>query len=67
MRRLAAVTELAAAGIPVGVLAAPMIPGLNDAELERILAASTQAGATSASYVLLRLPLELRQECSRPG
>jgi DNA repair photolyase len=61
VRRLAAVSELAAAGIPVGVLAAPMIPGLNDAELERILAASTQAGATSASYVLLRLPLELRQ------
>ena len=61
VRRLAAVTQLAAAGIPVGVLAAPMIPGLNDAEMERILAAAAQAGAGVASYVLLRLPLELRQ------
>ena len=60
-RRLAAVTALAAANIPVGVLAAPMIPGLNDAEMERILAAAKQAGAGVASYVLLRLPLELRQ------
>ena len=60
-RRLAAVTALKEAGIPVGVLAAPMIPGLNDAEMERILAAAKQAGAGAASYVLLRLPLELRQ------
>ena len=60
-RRLEAVTALAKAGIPVGVLAAPMIPGLNDAELERILAAAAQAGAGTANYVLLRLPLELRQ------
>ena len=60
-RRLAAVAALAEAGIPVGVLAAPMIPGLNDAELERILAAASQAGAGTASYVLLRLPMELSQ------
>ena len=60
-RRLAAVTALAQAGIPVGVLAAPMIPGLNDAEMEKILTAAAQAGAGTASYVLLRLPLELRQ------
>lgn len=60
-RRLAAVSALAAAGVPVGVLAAPMIPGLNDAELERIIAAAKQAGASTVSYVLLRLPLELRQ------
>ena len=60
-RRLDAVRGLAAAGVPVGVLAAPMIPGLNDAEMERILAAAQAAGAQSASYVLLRLPLELRQ------
>ncbi len=60
-RRLAAITALADAGIPVGVLAAPMIPGLNDAELERILAAAAQAGAETANYVLLRLPMELRQ------
>ena len=60
-RRLDAVRGLAEAGVPVGVLAAPMIPGLNDAEMERILAAAQAAGAHSASYVLLRLPLELRQ------
>ena len=50
---------LARAGIPVGVLAAPMIPGLNDAELERILEMSARAGASRAGYVLLRLPLEI--------
>ncbi len=60
-RRLAAVTALAQAGVPSGVLAAPMIPGLNDAELEKILAASARAGARHAGYVLLRLPHELRQ------
>jgi DNA repair photolyase len=58
-RRLAAVTALAAAGIPTGVLASPMIPGLNDAELETILEAAAQAGATSAGAILLRLPHEL--------
>jgi DNA repair photolyase len=42
-------------------MAAPMIPGLNDAELERILQAAANAGATSAGYVLLRLPHELRE------
>jgi DNA repair photolyase len=60
LKRLAAITELAKAGIPVGVLAAPMIPGLNDAEMERILEASARAGATRAGYVLLRLPLEIK-------
>jgi DNA repair photolyase len=59
--RLRAVSALAAAGVPVGVLAAPMIPGLNDAELEAILKASAAAGAARAGYVLLRLPLELRE------
>ena len=58
-RRLQAIAELAAAGVPAGVLAAPMIPGLNDAELERILEAAARAGATSAAFVLLRLPHEL--------
>ena len=58
--RLRALAELAQAGIPVGVLAAPMIPGLNDAELETIIEAAYKAGARSANYVLLRLPLELR-------
>lgn len=60
-RRLQAIEALSQAGIPAGVLAAPMIPGLNDAELERILAASANAGARHAGYVLLRLPLELRE------
>ncbi len=58
--RLQAVSALQAAGVPVGVLAAPMIPGLNDAELEAILKAAAAAGASRAGYVLLRLPLELR-------
>jgi DNA repair photolyase len=60
-RRLQAVAALNQAGIPAGVLAAPMIPGLNDAELEAILARAEQAGARHAGYVLLRLPLELRE------
>jgi DNA repair photolyase len=58
-RRLAAISALAAAGIPTGVLAAPMIPGVNDAELERILSECARSGATRAGYVLLRLPLEI--------
>ena len=60
-RRLQAIEALARAGIPSGVLAAPMIPGLNDAELERILEAAARAGATAAGWVLLRLPHELRE------
>ncbi len=59
-RRLQTIGRLAEAGIPTGVLAAPMIPGLNDCELERILAAAAVAGARSAGYTLLRLPGELR-------
>ncbi|MDA5193381.1 PA0069 family radical SAM protein [Govanella unica] len=59
-RRLAAIQELAAAGIPVGVMAAPMIPALNDHELEAILTAAEDAGARSAGYVLLRLPIEVK-------
>ena len=61
LRRLAAMLELHRAGIPVGVLAAPMIPGVNDAELEKILEAAHAHGARAAGYVLLRLPLEIRQ------
>ncbi len=60
-RRIAALEGLASSGIPCGVLAAPMIPGLNDPELERILEAAARAGAANAGMVLLRLPLELRQ------
>lgn len=58
-RRLATISALNQAGIKVGVMASPMIPGLNDAELERILETSAQAGATSAAAILLRLPHEL--------
>jgi DNA repair photolyase len=47
---------VAAAGVPVGVMIGPVIPGLNDAEIPRILAAAKRAGARSASWVLLRLP-----------
>ena len=59
-RRLQAIEALSQAGVPVGVLAAPMIPGLNDMELERILQAARDRGARHAGYVLLRLPHELR-------
>ena len=59
-RRLAAIQDLVAAGVPAGVLAAPMIPGLNDMELENILQAARRHGAQHAGYVLLRLPHELR-------
>ncbi|HEX2940465.1 MAG TPA: PA0069 family radical SAM protein, partial [Rhodopila sp.] len=59
-RRLNAVAELTRAGVPTGVLAAPMIPALNDAEMEKILEAAAKAGARHAGYILLRLPLELR-------
>ncbi len=58
-RRLRTIERLAGAGIPTSVLAAPMIPGLNDCELERILAAGAAAGARSAGHTLLRLPGEL--------
>jgi DNA repair photolyase len=54
--RLEAVRKLADAGVPVGVMAAPMIPGLNDHELPAILAAAADAGARHAGYVPLRLP-----------
>lgn len=59
-RRLNAIAALSAAGIPVGVMVAPLIPGLNDTELESILAAARQKGARYAGYILLRLPHELR-------
>ncbi|WP_439610569.1 PA0069 family radical SAM protein [Reyranella sp.] len=59
-RRLAAIRELADAGIPVGVMTAPMIPGLNDHEMEAILDAAAAAGATRAGYTALRLPLEIK-------
>ena len=60
VRRLAAVEALAKAGIRVSVNTAPMIPGLNDHELEALLEAAAAAGACGAGYVLLRLPLEIK-------
>ncbi|MGQ3112127.1 MAG: PA0069 family radical SAM protein [Brevundimonas sp.] len=59
-RRLDAITALSEAGVPVGVGFAPVIPGLNDHELEAILEAAAKAGATTAMYVTLRLPLEIK-------
>jgi DNA repair photolyase len=58
--RLRVIQQLAEAGIPVGVLVAPVIPALTDHELEDIMAAAKAAGATRAGYVLLRLPHELK-------
>ncbi len=58
-RRLEAIHALSEGGIPTSVMAAPVIPALNDHELERILEASHAAGAREAGYVLLRLPLEV--------
>jgi DNA repair photolyase len=60
-RRLEVVRTLAEAGIPVGVLVAPLIPALNDHELERILGAANAAGASRAETLLLRLPLEIKE------
>ncbi len=59
-RRLAALAALAAAGVPTGVLVAPLIPALNDTDLERILDAARAAGCREAGYGLLRLPHEVR-------
>jgi len=58
-RRLEAIRRLSEAGVPVAVLTAPMIPGLTDWEMDRILEAAREAGAVTAGYVLLRLPLEI--------
>jgi DNA repair photolyase len=59
-RRIEAISALHRAGVPVGVMVAPVIPILTDAELESILEAAHAAGATSAGYVLLRLPYEVK-------
>jgi len=58
--RLRVIRQLHQAGIPVGVLVAPVIPAITDHELEDILAAAREAGAGSAGYVLLRLPHEVK-------
>ena len=59
-KRLEAIRALAAAGVPAGVMVAPVIPGLTDPELESILLAAARAGAREAGWLLLRLPLEVR-------
>ena len=59
-KRLEAISRLADAGCPVGVGFAPVIPGLNDHELEAVLEAAAKAGASTAMYVTLRLPLEIK-------
>ena len=72
-RRLEAVTALSDAGVPVTVMMAPIIPGLTDSEIEPLLERSASAGAENAHYVLLRLPLEVRDlfkdwlEAERPA
>jgi DNA repair photolyase len=60
-RRLDAIRALNDAGVPVGVMTAPMIPGLNDHEMEAILEAAAEAGATRAGFTVLRLPLEIKE------
>ncbi|MGE0626466.1 MAG: PA0069 family radical SAM protein [Hyphomicrobiaceae bacterium] len=59
-KRLDAIRQLVEAGVPAQVMVAPIIPGLNDHEIESILDAATAAGAREAGYVMLRLPLELK-------
>ncbi len=59
-RRLQTLTTLAAAGIPTGVMFAPVIPALNDAHLEDVLESAAAAGALHAGYVMLRLPGEVK-------
>lgn len=60
-RRLQTITRLTKAGIPVRIMAAPLVPGLSDSELEAILAAGAKAGADMASWIMLRLPLEVSE------
>jgi DNA repair photolyase len=72
-RRLSVVAALAQAGIPTAVMVAPLIPALTDHEMEAILAAAREAGASSAGYILLRLPHEVKPlfrawlDSCRPG
>lgn len=60
-KRLDALSQLTAAGIPTSVMMAPIIPALTDHEIEKLLAAARDAGAREAGYVLLRLPLEIKE------
>ncbi len=60
-KRLDTIEALSAAGVPVSVMVAPIIPAINDAEIETILTRAYAAGAREAGYVMLRLPLEVRE------
>ena len=60
-RRIQAIQELARAGIPVGVNVAPVIPGLSDQDIPKILTAAAEAGARSAGMVMVRLPGSVKQ------
>ena len=64
-RRLDALRQLVKAGVPASALVAPVIPAINDAEIERILEAVAETGVRHAGYVLLRLPLELTRSVPR--
>ncbi|WP_243754571.1 PA0069 family radical SAM protein [Bordetella trematum] len=59
-RRIETIRRLARAGVPVGVLVAPVIPFINDESMERILEAAAEAGASTASYTVVRLPWEVK-------
>ena len=60
-RRMEAIKALSQAGVPVTVMVAPIVPAITDSEIESILKAAREAGAVEAGYVLLRLPLELKE------
>jgi len=60
-RRIDAIRALSEAGIPVSIMVAPVIPAINDSEIEAILEAARDAGASEAGYVLLRMPLEIKE------
>ena len=60
-RRLDAVAELSEAGVPITILVAPVIPGLNDHEIERIVHRCAQAGAIRAEWTMIRLPMEVSE------
>src|SRR5690606_3563537 len=62
-RRLAAIETLAKAGVPVGVMVAPLLPGLNGHEMPAILEAAARAGARFAGYTMLRLPYAVKDLC----
>jgi DNA repair photolyase len=59
-RRIEAIRRIAQAGVPVGVMVAPVVPFLTDSEIEQILEAARDAGALSAGYILMRLPYEVK-------